>query len=36
VTTALTARTLVEGARTELNVFYDRVFGTLAFQDPRP
>jgi hypothetical protein len=36
VTTALTARTLVKGVRTELAVFYDRVFGTIAFQDPRP
>jgi hypothetical protein len=36
VTTTLTARTLVKGIRTELAVFYDRVFGTIAFQDPRP
>ena len=36
VSTALTARTLVPGARTELSVFYDRVFGGIAFQDPRP
>jgi hypothetical protein len=33
VSTALTATTLVEGLRTELAVFYDRVFGTIAFQD---
>ena len=33
VTTALTARTLVSGVRTELAVFYDRVFGTVAFRD---
>jgi hypothetical protein len=36
VSTALTARTLVPNARTELSVFYDRVFGGIAFQDPRP
>jgi hypothetical protein len=36
LSTALTARTLVEGVRTELAVFYDRVFGNIAFQDPRP
>ncbi len=36
VSTALTARTLVPGVRTELSVFYDRVFGGIAFQDPRP
>jgi hypothetical protein len=36
VSTTLTARTLDDGARTELAVFYDRVFGTVAFQDPRP
>ena len=36
VSTTLTARTLVDGIRTELAVFYDRVFGTVAFQDPRP
>ena len=36
VSTALTARTLVPGVRTELAVFYDRVFGNVAFQDPRP
>ena len=36
VSTTLTARTLVAGLRTELAVFYDRVFGTIAFQDPRP
>jgi hypothetical protein len=33
VSTKLTATTLVEGARTELAVFFDRVFGTVAFQD---
>jgi hypothetical protein len=33
VTTTLTARTLVAGQRTELAVFYDRVFGTVAFKD---
>ena len=33
VTTALQARTLVTGVRTELAVFYDRVFGTVAFRD---
>jgi len=33
VTTALTARTLIAGVRTELSVFYDRVFGTIAFRD---
>jgi hypothetical protein len=33
VSTALTATTLVDGARTELGVFFDRVFGTVAFQD---
>ncbi|HEY3181741.1 MAG TPA: hypothetical protein VGJ77_02810 [Gaiellaceae bacterium] len=36
VSTALTARTLTEGVRTELAVFYDRAFGTVAFQDPTP
>ena len=36
ISTTLTARTLTTGARTELTVFYDRVFGTVAFQDPRP
>jgi hypothetical protein len=36
VSTTLTARTLVNGIRTELAVFYDRAFGTVAFQDPRP
>jgi hypothetical protein len=36
VSTTLTARTLVPGQRTELAVFYDRVFGNVAFQDPRP
>jgi hypothetical protein len=36
ISTALTARTLVDGVRTELAVFYDRVFGNIAFQDPRP
>ena len=36
VSTTLTARTLVPGERTELAVFYDRVFGNVAFQDPRP
>jgi hypothetical protein len=36
VSTALTARTLVPGERTELAVFYDRTFGNIAFQDPRP
>jgi hypothetical protein len=36
VTTALQARTLVAGVRTDLAVFYDRTFGTIAFQDPRP
>ena len=33
VSTALTARTLIDGVRTELSVFYDRVFGTIAFRD---
>ncbi len=33
VSTKLTATTLVDGARTELAVFVDRVFGTVAFQD---
>jgi hypothetical protein len=33
---ALTARTLTDGIRTELSVFYDSVFGTVAFQDSRP
>jgi len=33
VTTSLQARTLVAGQRTELAVFYDRVFGTVAFKD---
>lgn len=36
ISTTLTARTLVPGVRTELSVFYDRVFGNIAFQDPRP
>jgi hypothetical protein len=36
VTTTLTARTLTAGVRTELAVFYDRLFGNVAFQDPRP
>ena len=36
VTTTLTARTLTAGVRTELSVFYDRLFGNVAFQDPRP
>jgi hypothetical protein len=36
LSTALTARTLTAGIRTELAVFYDRSFGTIAFQDPRP
>jgi len=36
VSTTLTARTLTDGIRTELAVFYDRIFGTVAFQDPRP
>ncbi len=36
VSTALQARTLVDGVRTELAVFYDRVFGTIAFQDATP
>jgi hypothetical protein len=33
---ALTARTLTDGIRTDLALFYDSVFGTVAFQDPRP
>jgi hypothetical protein len=33
VSTELTARTLVDGVRTELAVFFDRSFGTVAFQD---
>jgi len=36
VTTTLEARTLVAGIHTQLAVFYDRLFGTPAFQDPRP
>jgi hypothetical protein len=36
ISTALTARTLVPGVRTELAVFFDRVFGNVAFQDARP
>jgi hypothetical protein len=36
VSTALTATTLIDGARSELAVFYDRTFGTVAFQDATP
>jgi len=36
ITTALQARTLRAGVRTELAVFYDRLFGTVAFQDATP
>jgi hypothetical protein len=36
VATSLQATTLVEGKRTELAVFYDRSFGTIAFQDATP
>ena len=36
ISTDLTARTLVDGVRTELAVFYDRSFGTIAFQDATP
>jgi hypothetical protein len=36
ISTDLTARTLIDGVRTELAVFYDRSFGTIAFQDATP
>jgi len=36
ISTDLTARTLMDGVRTELAVFYDRSFGTIAFQDATP
>jgi hypothetical protein len=36
ISTELTARTLIDGLRTELAVFYDRSFGTIAFQDATP